>query len=223
MFEEVQRVSDGMIVEIREYLDFLSTHNPSGLSAIPRFIDTGKGLLYVQLYGVIESTVIRTLSRTLDYINEDQTKLSQLKLVILSLALNDELDAIIDSNTKKWDKRYDLFRKIDLDEVAKINNALMPTDGKNIGSKQLSSIFKIFQIDVPFFHEPSFQGRLTDIVHNRINIAHGNSTSSQIGRSLTIADLNQRIDEVSAFCSYFISTFDDYVKAKKYLIVQQTI
>ena len=218
MFKNVQADSDSMIVEIREFLELISEKSPVLLSPVPRYINTAKGLIYVQLYGVIENTILRTLSKTIDYINNEKISLSNLKPVILALALNNELDSLIHVNKKKWDKRYDLFLRLDVDSVIEISNVLVPTDGKNIGISQLHSIWRTFNMKAPIFDDPTFGGRLTEIVTNRINIAQGNVPASDIGKSLTISDLNDRISEVSAFCSYFISTFNEYVTCKRYLI-----
>jgi hypothetical protein len=216
MFKDVQADSANMIVEIREYLDFISQNQPLPPHPIPRFINTAKGLIYVQLYGVIEFTVIKTISKAISYINAEKANLSQLKPCIHALILNDDLNSLINVNSKKWDKRHVLFEKIALDNIAGINDVLMPTDGKNIGYNQLSSIWRTFGLTVPVFKDVSFTGRLKDIILNRINVAHGNVPPSEVGKNVTIPDLHARIQDVSAFCSYLISIFDDYIKNKQY-------
>ncbi len=92
----------------------------------------------------------------------------------------------------------------------------MPTDGKNIHHPQLESIWKAFCLTDPIFHDNRFRGRLQEIVSNRVNITHGNLSASDIGARVTIKDLNDRLNEVSAFCTYFISVLDDYIVNKKY-------
>lgn len=217
MFKDVQADSANMIVEIREYLDFISQNQPPPPAAIPRFINTAKGLIYVQLYGVIENTAIKTISKTINYINAENTNISNLKNCIHALILNDELNSLISVNSKKWDKRHLLFERINLDGVGIITNDLFPTDGKNIGLSQLNTIWKTFGLNVPIFKDLSFSGRLKDIVANRINVAHGNTTPAEVGKLVTTTDLYARIQDVSAYCSYLISTFEEYVNKKQYL------
>jgi hypothetical protein len=217
MFKDVQADSDNMIVEIREFLDFISLHHPQPPITTPRHLNTAKGLIYVQLYGVIENTVLKTLSKTIDYLNSESLSLSKLKYSILALVLDNELNSLINTVSKKWDKRNDLFLKIKSDDRAIISNTLCPTDGKNIGANQLNSIWRTFELISPIFSDLTFTGRLRDIVSNRINIAHGNTTASEVGKLVTMADLYTRIQEVSAYCSHFISAFDGYMQSKEYL------
>jgi hypothetical protein len=218
MFKDVQADSDNMIVEIREYLDFIAPHHPNAPVDIPRQINTAKGLIYVQLYGVIESTVLRTLSKTIDYINSENIKLSELKYCALALVLDDELNSLVNSVKRKWDKRALVFSKINDDLVVSINNTLLPTDGNNITSAQLTSIWKTFGIQAPMFADLRFIDRLKDIVTNRINIAHGNTTAAEVGKLITPNDLYIKIRDVSAYCSHFIATFDSYISTKEYLL-----
>ena len=87
----------------------------------------------------------------------------------------------------------------------------MPTDGNNIHYPQLESIWKTFCLTDPIFHDTSFRGRLTDIVSNRVNITHGNLSAAEIGTRVTIQESRDRLNEVSALCSYFISVLENYI------------
>ena len=216
MFNDIQINSDQRITEIREYLDFITPLIPAPPVATPRYLNTAKGLIFVQLYGVIEYTINSTIAKCISYINSDIVKLSDIKPIIMGIALNSELDALIQVNSKKWEKRHNIFRKLEQDNVVHIVNDIMPTDGKNINYPQLESIWKTFCLTDPIFHEQRFRGRLEEIVAHRISIAHGNQPASDIGARVTISELNGRLNEVSAFCTYFISVLDEYIIHKKY-------
>ncbi len=199
MFSDVQADSDSRIVEIRDYVDFLTLNHPNPPSAIPRHINCAKGLVYVQLYGIMENTVIKTITKTIDLINIENIQISRLKPSLMALAADNELNALISSISKKWDKRNDLFSKLASNGLCSIANTLLPTDGKNIGESQLHSIWKTFEIAAPIFYDIKFSSRLKDIVLNRINYctwqycglgcwetSHPRGTPSQIKRSLSI-------------------------------------
>jgi hypothetical protein len=216
MFNDIQAESAQRLTEIREHLEFIGPLIPAAPIRTPRHLNTAKGLMFVQLYGLIEYTVCNTIAKTILHINGESLKLSEIKPVIFGLALNPELDALIQTNAKKWSKREDLFQRLNDDSVVNIASNLMPTDGGNIQSKQLESIWHTFCLDEPIFHDVSFRGRLVDIVTLRIAIAHGNESASSIGSRVTVDDLTERINDVSAFCSYVISIFEDYVKHKRF-------
>jgi hypothetical protein len=155
------------MIEIREYLDFVQLMIPSPPIATPRYIDTAKGLIFVQLYGVIEYVVTSTISECVSYINSDAVKLSDVKEIILSMALDSELESLINVHSKKWEKRHTVFERIRDDVVVDIKNDVMPTDGKNIRYSQLESIWKTFCLTDAIFHDGKFRGRLTDSQYPR--------------------------------------------------------
>lgn len=216
MFNDIEVNSSQRIVEIREYLSSIMPLIPAPPTATPRYLNTAKGLIFVQLYGVIEYTVTSVISKCIFYINSESVKLSDIKPIIIGLALHSDLDSLIQVSSKKWEKRYNIFRKIEQDITVDIIDDIMPTDGGNIKYSQLESIWKTFCLAEPIFHDIKFRGRLEDIVTNRINIAHGNEPASTIGARVTIQDLSDRLNDVSAFCTYFISVFESYVINKKY-------
>lgn len=218
MFTDINTNSTQRIIEVREYLDFINANLPAPPAPTPKYINTGKGLVYVQLYGIVEFTVNSTISKCILYINSDQVKLSEIKHIIYAMALNPLLESLYDARKTKWSKRYNLFSELQSDPIVDISSDLMPTDGKNIHFPQLESIWQTFCITEPILHDNAFRGRLQDIVTNRINIAHGNESAADVGSRVSIPDLYNRLNDVSAFCTYIISTFDDYIKQKKYKI-----
>lgn len=216
MFNDIQTNSAQRISEIRELLAFITPLIPKAPSAIPRHLNTIKGLIFVQLYGVIEYTISTTIAKSILYINAESLKLSEVKPILLGMALNPDFESLIHTTYRKWNKRFDLLSKIEHDLIVNIATDILPTDGRNIHAPQLESIWKTFCLTDPIFNDISFQGRLQDIVTNRIAIAHGNDSASDIGSRFTEADISVRINDVSSYCSYFISVFEDYIVMKKY-------
>jgi hypothetical protein len=216
MYSGIKKYSAQRITEVREYLDFVVPLIPPPPTTTPRNLNTCKGLVFVQLYGVIEYTINSTLAKTIDLINGELIKLQDTKPFVWGMALNPQLDALIQVNRKKWDKRIELFEKIDDNKEIIIPNDIIPTDRNNYTFPQLESIWKTFCITDPIFNDVTFQSRLQEIVSNRINISHGNCSAADIGSRVTPADLYDRIKEVSNFCSYFISVFEDYLLNKRF-------
>ncbi|GLB53494.1 hypothetical protein NBRC110019_25350 [Neptunitalea chrysea] len=81
----------------------------------------------------------------------------------------------------------------------------------------MESIWTTFGIDAPILNEVSIGGRIKDIVDNRNAIAHGNSSASEIGSRVSLSDLYRRYEELSGYCSYVISVFENYVNERKYV------
>lgn len=216
IFDDIQENSAQRITEIREYLDFIVPLIPTPPVTTPRYFNTAKGLIFVQLYGVIEYTITSAISKCILHINNESVKLSDIKPIIMGMALNPELDSLIQVSSKKWEKRHNVFQKLEQDNIVHIVNDIMPTDGKNIHYPQLESIWKTFCLTEPIFHDNKFRGRLQTIVTNRVNITHGNLSAADIGARVTPQELSGSLNEVSAFCTYFISVLEDYITYKKY-------
>ena len=216
MYSSIKINSAQRITEVRENLDFFVPLIPNAPITTPRHINTSKGLIFIQLYGVIEYTIYSTVAKTIDLINNDLVYLEDLKPFVWGLVLNSQLDSLNNANKKKWDKRIELFQKCIDNDVATIDTDIVPTNGENYNLPQLTSIWKTFSITEPIFNDITFRGRLQEIVRNRINISHGNITAAEVGSRVTPSDLYVRISEVSNFCSYFISVFEEYSSNKKF-------
>jgi len=216
MYANITADSTQRITEIRESLDFFGPLIPPAPTGTPRHFNTLKGLIFVQLYGVIEFTIRSTISKTIEFINNDSVALLELKPLVWSLAACNQLEALNNANTKKWNKRIDLFQRFHDNANVQIPTDIIPTNGQNYTAAQLDSIWQTFSITDPIFSNNAFKGRLQEIVTNRINISHGNITASEVGARVTAADLYARIVEVSQFCSYFVSVFEDYTIHRKF-------
>lgn len=217
MFSDLKRDSAAKFVEVRDFLDFTSSLIPAPPLSTPNSILSAKGFFYVHIYGVFEYTVSTAVKKTISYINAENVKVNDFKPVILSMVLNPECDAILNTRSRNWEKRWNLFEKFRNNPVVQIASEVFPTNGKNIRYNQLESIWKTFCIDEPILNVPSIGGRISDIVDNRNAIAHGNSDPSEIGRRVSIAELYSRHTEMSSYCSYIIQVFEDYIVNKKYL------
>lgn len=216
MLTVVKAESAERLTEIRQCLDFINPLIPVAPIPTPRHLNSLKGEMFVQLYGAIECTVTLTLKSSIDYINSLNLNVNDIRHSILGLVLNSEFDALISVASKKWDKRHNLTDKIKLNPICNINNTLIPTDGKNFGHSQLQSVWKTFSITDPIYHDLTFTGRLSEIIDNRNKIAHGVYAASNIGNRVTLMDLYNRQTEVSRFCSYFISVFEDYLNRSQF-------
>ena len=214
MYKDIETESAQRISEIREHIHFIASQTPPPPITVPRYINTEKGLVFVELYGVLEYTILQTLSRTISILNSENIHMDKLKANLWALALDSELEALNQANTKKWDKRKTVFSAVLANPIVVMDENLLPTDGKNFTSRQLQSIWDAFGISEPLFHDVRFGTRMKDIVVNRINVAHGNSSPSDVGSAFTINDLEERLNDVSAFCTYLIGIFDDYISQR---------
>ena len=178
-----------------------------------------KGLSFILLYGCIEYSVTESVRVTETVISLQNLSLNQIKPTLITRFLHKDFDALHNVGRKqKWQKRLDFMQRLISDSIITENicdNLELPTDGQNIRSTQLKSIFDTFSITTELL-TPKWRGRLKDIVDNRNAIAHGNKTASMVGKTIFITDLQERIKEVNQFCAEFIEIFAKYIQEEEY-------
>lgn len=196
--------------ELEKLVRFLSNLGNTGDLETPK--RTLKGLFFVHAYSIIEYAIYSTVSNTIKKINNKLINLSDMKCVMLSLALNPNINSIKDvGRNKTWDKRVELFKELDENPLVNIDETLMPTDGSNITTLQLHSIWKVFSIGSPIVPRPELNGRINEIAENRRSISHGRNKPEEVGRRYTDIEINKICLDANELSSYFVNTFSDYL------------
>ena len=55
------------------------------------------------------------------------------------------------------------------------------------------------------------------IVDKRNYIAHGNKTPKEVGREVSVNDLQRKLDHISEACTYIIELYEEYIEEQLYL------
>lgn len=178
---------------------------------------TLKGLFFVHAYAIIEYVVYATVNKTIQIINSRLVNLSDIKCVMLSLALNSKISSIIDVGRNKiWDKNIELFKEFDIDPLVNIDDSLMPTDGRNITTSQLHSIWNVFSIELPIVPRPELNSRVNEITENRRSISHGRNKPEEIGRRYTDSEIKRIKEDVNEISDYIVNVFSNYCVRELY-------
>ena len=178
---------------------------------------TLKGLFFVHAYAIIEYAIYSLVGRTIRSINSQLISLSDIKCVILSLALSSKIASIKDvGRNKLWYRKVDLFKELDNNPLANIDETLMPTDGRNITTSHLHSIWNVFSIGLPIVPRPELNGRLNEITENRRSISHGRNKPEEVGRRYTDSEIIKINRDVNELSYYFVDTFSDYCMRQLY-------
>lgn len=177
-----------------------------------------KGSFFVLLYGALEYTITSSVQRSITFLNRHNYDTQNLKTTLYSLVFHNECNAIMDARDKKWSKRYDLFSQINTNKICYIEDSLFPTSNGNIKFEQMESIWKTFGISAEVCTDPKIKRRLSEIADNRNKIAHGRELASTVGALYTTAEIENIYNDISAYCSYITSIFDDYITNEEFLV-----
>lgn len=88
---------------------------------------------------------------------------------------------------------------------------------KNLRYRQLESIAKSFGIHNAILPRAEIGGNIQEMVDNRNYIAHGNKTPKEVGREVSVNDLQRKLDHISEACAYIIELYEKYIEEQMYL------
>ena len=57
---------------------------------------------------------------------------------------------------------------------------------------------------------------VAELVQNRVNVAHGVASASDVGRRYTVDELRKTHRDVELLCTHILTAFEDYLNKKHY-------
>lgn len=213
-FNDIRIELSERILECRKSSEIIKKIENNPHSTDPLLLNsfkTLKGQIFVLMYGTWEYTVHNSLDRVIQEIGASNTTFSQLKRSLLSIFLHSHIESMIATNSKKWQKRAEVFEIANSAEIASTNGYIDVTSGINIKSKQLGIIQNCYNISSPILPAERFRGRLDELIENRNAIAHGRERASSVGGRYTYSELDERLNDLNQLCLFFISKLEDYL------------
>jgi hypothetical protein len=214
----VNTESDGRLQEVGSFLRLIGRlGRTTGLLKSARELTSAKGLFFVHLYAAYEFTVLAGLRETYRQINIAKLEFKDCHSLLLTAALDRELTSFVQKGSiHGWKARRAVFEKVGSAQVVAIDEQVNPAAGRNLAVEQLESIWDTLRIKDPIFPRPALMGRVSELVQNRVDVAHGNSSASDIGRRYTVEELRKRHRDIDLLCTHILAAFEDYLKRKHY-------
>ena len=218
MLGTVNAESSNRLQEAASFLRLISRMSRNtGLLKSRRELTSAKGLFFVHLYAAYEFTVIAGLKETYRQINIAQVQFKDCHPLLLTAALDKELTSFVQKGSiHAWKARRAVFEKVGSTDLLEIHEDVNPAAGKNLAVGQLQSIWDTLRIQDAMFPKPSLIGRVAELVQNRVDVAHGNLSASDVGRRYTVAELRTRHRDIELLCTHILNTFEDYLSKKHY-------
>lgn len=181
-----------------------------------------KGLFFVVVYGAVEKSICDCITICINYLNTLTLKVTDIRPELWALAYNPDCTRIEqNSNKRKWGNRNELFSKLYANnEKPYISPVLYPLEMGNVKMKQISVVWQTFGIKAPENPDlaKGYDQTLKSIAEERMKIAHGRTTSTQVGSLVTAAEMQKKLNDVDYYCNYIISCFENYVTKRDYLV-----
>jgi hypothetical protein len=178
---------------------------------------SAKGLFFVHLYAAYEFTVLQGLKEVYRRINSAHIEFKACRPSLLAAALDKEIRSLVNTGSANaWKARRTLFEKVGSAHVVEIEENVDPCAGRNLARDQLESIWDTLRIREPLFPDQTLIGLVSELVQNRVDVAHGNRSASDVGRRYTPGDLCKRHKAIEGLCTHILSTFEDYLDQGHY-------
>lgn len=194
---------------------FLTTQMHFDATCNPGFhqhIAISKGLAFVSIYGTYEYAVRGVVAEAIRHIKNSAIQFQHIKIEILPLLLQSELNAVSDAGAKtSWRKRVDLFKQVNSVAVCQTSDDAFPNDGSHYRLSQIYAIWEAFGITIPVLPNPQWTPLIGEVVENRNAIAHGRRTSKDVGRAYTKNDIITKFERMRDICLYIVSTVESHV------------
>jgi len=184
-----------------------------GILKSGRELTAAKGLFFVHLYAAYEFTVLTGLREVYRQINAATIEFKDCHSRLLTAALDKELTSFVQvGSVHAWKARRAVFDHVGSTRIVAINENVNPAAGKNLAVGQLQSIWDTLRIQDPMFPHPALIGRVAELVQNRVDVAHGNLSASDVGRRYTVQELRKRHTDIELLCTHILASFEDYLK-----------
>lgn len=214
-FSDISSISNEMLLEAKAIIEQVrSKENDISMFDINKIL---KGTFFVLLYGAFEKTVTEVVERCISIINDSGTPIQNLLYCLLSIGLDSNLKSLQSSPSPQWGKRINLFNKIKENENFYAEPTLMPAQQGNFKLNQIKNIWDAFGLTGSVKNSERIGTTLSNLADNRNTIAHGRTTASKVGGRYSCADLDRFYNEISSYCTYFISSFEEYIDSCQYI------
>lgn len=185
-------------------------HSPRGFPIPPHEL-TAKGLMFVHLYGTYEYAVREAVRASLHELKTRPMPLSALRLDLLSLALDGNLQSCLECSPKRlWKTRAELFRRVVSTDHFDTPDTLFPHDGSHYRVEQLRTIWELFGVTAGVVPDGRLHPLIGELVEHRNAIAHGRRTAEEVGGGYSVADVYNKIDGTRDICLHVLTTLQSH-------------
>lgn len=218
MFSSTEQEVRDRIRQSKELLELALTLEPQDEPIDSEIFKIQKGYLFVSLYSSLEFTLVSVVGRYLELLKQQPKKPMEYRKYILCTILNANFSSVRDCSKRKlWGKKADLFDSLFSDEVALIDDSVLPTDGINISYKQVQDVWKFFHLTGEPLPDDVSILLLNEIKDHRNAIAHGRKKAVEVGARYTPSMLIEKERAIEALCFHILETFKSSYENEEYL------
>ena len=181
-----------------------------------------RGLFFVHLYGTFEYSITLSVQVLLQEITKVGVPYGGIEHLLHVVALDADFKSIVDAGgEKKWTKRKELLKRQISPDPCCLNDTVFDHMLQNVWYQTLDAIFDYLCIPQKPVPEDRFIGYIDDIVGNRNEVAHGDSSASKVGRLTTSSEHEKRLDAITQVVNHVTICFDEYLMNRKFIVEAQ--
>lgn len=218
MFTDISTETTSRIYQSTLLLNQIKALEMESDRSLSELVKIQKGMFFISLYATVEYAVTNSCSKFLSLVESNGYYPLQFKDKLIVIILDSEFSSVIDCGKKKvWEKKGSLITKLLSHDPIKIDNTVFPTDGINIGLKQLKDIWSFMHLPNDVMPQSENEIYLNEIKDHRNAIAHGRVPAADVGKRYTYMELEKRHAFISNLCVHIVNSFDAHLKNQTFL------
>ena len=217
-FRSIKSRTSERFNEVRLFLNFLSSHEPSDpIESVSLEINVMKGLFCVHLYAAFEKSISDAIETVLTLISSKNIKNSHLSAPILSVVLKDKIKSLKDSAYSKiFIKSSDIFIDAASNNIVPINETAFASHLQNVKINIIDEIVKTLGMN-PLILSIHTRITIDEVVDKRNAVAHGRDSAASVGERYRVPALREKLEIISTAAHEIIDAIENYYGFKEYL------
>jgi len=218
MFSDISSESTERIKQSTLLLRQIKVLEETSDNSVNELLKTLKGMFFISIYSSLEYSIVNSCSKFLSLIEGDSLFPMRFKNNLLCILLDAEFNSVIGCGKKKvWEKKEGLIERLFSEVPIRIDNTVFPSDGINIGKKQLDDVWRFMHLPGDPIPAGENEWYLKEIKDHRNAVAHGRVAAAEVGKRYTYGDLEKRHNFMSSLCGHVIDSFETHAKDHSYL------
>lgn len=218
-------------IEIDKYFEFLKKIEDdyvilSNLSDNTYTIDTElinilKANAYLLLYNLVEATIKNSIWEVYESIRIESVSYQKLRAEIQNITLHNKVK--FDFKTKDETIANQVLKIVnhafeDFSELFPKNKRNIAFESGNLNIERIKQTFKSYGLTPISQRHENQEESFKTTLRNRNNLAHGDQTFKDCGKSKSFQDLDEIKMDIYDYLERILIEIDDYISNKKYVI-----
>lgn len=172
---------------------------------------------YVELGAAVEVFVREVGEALVAEITAASVESRDLRVSLTAISKGGSFRALSDvRGLKNWRQRCEVLNAIESSEIAELDSAHLPLDGRTIRPQHFNSIWEVFGLPGDALPSPLHALALNDLADSRNDVAHGNEEIASVAGRRSTTDMLKLVSRIEDIGTHVWNQASDYLHRRMY-------